>query len=146
MGILKSIESNTRQHLNIVNYTYVCEAYGVVSPAKILQNPKLGSECKESIALFYLKNPNLKHYTASKLYLMQMYHLEFKRRGCLLFARGKRSLSELLLREGLAIVEPGFKDREYESLFEYAQKNARIEAKGIWRENSLVSCLGGLYD
>lgn len=69
------------------------------------------------------------------------YHLEFVKEECLLFASGEVTLSELLLREGLAVLDPKLKDEEYTYLYKNAQKIARFERRGIWEEVRMEECL-----
>lgn len=146
LALLQSVYSNTQQRFKISNQTFVCNAYGVLGLEYLIQKSKLDSICKKSIESFFIKNPYSKEFTLRKLHVMQRYHLDFKQDGCLLFASGKRTLGELLLREGLALVKPGFKDREYSSLYVNAQKNAKMEKKGVWREEVRRECIVEIYE
>jgi nuclease-like protein len=134
LGILKSVNSNTQQLFLISNNTFICESYGVLSLENLAEDSQLDSACRKKVKSFYKKNPKEKYFSALKLHTMQTYHLEFKKQECLLFASGEITLSELLLREGLAILQPLFKDKEYIALYSLAQENAKIEQKGLWRE------------
>lgn len=146
MAILDGVLSNTHQKLSIKQMSFICEAYGVISPVKLVQKIDLSDGCKKSLENFYLKNPYKKHFVRLELHPMQMYRVIFRENKCLLFARGKSTISELLLREGLVVLEPNFRDREYENLYKYAQKSARVEAKGIWGDDLRRDCLAEIYE
>ena len=73
-----------------------------------------------------------------------MYHIEFKDKKCVVYAKGQMSLSEILLKEGLAVNEPRFKDEEFKYLFDKAQIRAKTLKKGLWSENLLKDCVSEL--
>lgn len=141
MGMLQEIHSNTKQIFTIQNSRYRCDAYGVLEPAELLESEVMSGLCKEKIKTFYKANPYAKHFSDRKLYLFMTYHLEFVKEECLLFASGEVTLSELLLREGLAVLDPKLKDEEYTYLYKNAQKIARFERRGIWEEVRMEECL-----
>lgn len=146
IAILDGVISNTHQKFRIAQNSFICEAYGVITPAKLIQKENLSDACTKSLESFYLKNPYKKHFSALHLHLMQSYRVVFKEKKCLLYARGKSTLSEMLLREGLVVLELNFRDREYETLYKNAQSNARIEEKGIWGDDLRRDCLAELYE
>jgi len=145
LGILKKVNSNTKQLFTISNSTFVCESYAVIGIEKLANSKNLETPCRDNINKFYKKNPTAKYYSQSLLYVMQRYHIEFKRDECLLFASGEIVLSEILLREGLAVLKPGFKDEEYKGVFKIAQKNAKIEEKGVWKDSIVRDCIAEIY-
>lgn len=144
MAILLDITTNSIQRFNIGQYNFYCTTYGVITLDKLYENSKIDSKCKKSINNFYKKNPNLEYFTLELLKVRQMYHLEFKDKECIIYAKGQRTLSEILLLEGLAINKPMFKDEEFKFLFERAQKNAKLLEKGIWGEKVLKDCIAEL--
>lgn len=145
LAILQSIQSNTKQIFKISNTTFVCKAYGVLEIQTLSQNKKVNSTCKKKIAKFYLQNPLAKYYAQEKLKVMQRYHIEFIENECILFASGQITLSEMLLREGLAVLKPDFKNREYNYVYNKAQENAKLEHRGIWRDDTVVNCIAEIY-
>lgn len=146
LALLQSVHSNTQQHFKISNQSFVCHAYGIIGLEYLMQKSKLDSICKKSIERFFVKNPYAKEFTLRNLELMQRYHIDLKQDGCVLFASGKRTLGELLLREGLALVKPDFKDREYNSLYKNAQLNAKLEKNGVWKEEVRRECIVNIYE
>jgi hypothetical protein len=145
LGILKSINSNTQQLFTLSNNTYVCNAYGIIGLEKLSRNTTLNDACKKNVEKFYTKNIKAKYFSESKLYKMQMYHIEFKKNECLLFASGEKTLAELLLREGLALLQANFKDVEYLYVYTIAQENARLEQKGLWKDSIVRDCIAEIY-
>lgn len=145
MAILLDITTNSTQRFNIEQYSFYCKPYGVITLEKLYNNSKADSKCKESIGNFYKKHPDLKYFTNKLLKVRQMYHLEFKDKECVLYAKGQKTLSEILLSEGLAVNKPMFKDEEFSFLFKRAQINAKLKKKGVWGEKVLKDCISELY-
>ncbi|MCX6076940.1 MAG: hypothetical protein NTW78_08670 [Campylobacterales bacterium] len=140
MAILKSIATNSRQDFNIQNYDFYCEPYGVISLEKMYSNSQNGSKCRESIDGFYKKHPDLKYFTQGILKTEQMYHVEFKDMKCVIYARGQKSLSELLLENGLAVNKRTFNDEEFNFIFKKAEINAKLLKRGMWSEKIDKEC------
>ena len=145
LATLVSVKSNGIQKLGISNYTFPCESYGVLTLEKLYDNSNIDSVCQNTIKDFYKKYPELEYYSASILHVKQMYHIEFKKQECVLYARGQKILSELLLEEGLAVLNPLFQDEEYAYTFNKAQANAKFYKKGLWQEDTLGACMDSLY-
>lgn len=55
MAILQNVISNEMQKFTFGNYSFVCEAYGVVSLEKLYEKSQNNSTCQESIKSFYKK-------------------------------------------------------------------------------------------
>jgi len=145
LAILKSVSSNTKQLFTMSNANFVCEAYGVIGIEKLAKNSKLNSSCKEKIENYYKKNPQEKYFSELRLHRMQRYHLNFKKKECVLFASGERTLGELLLRHGLAVLQANFKDEEYYGSYSLAQANAKIEKVGIYKSEIIRDCVAEIY-
>jgi hypothetical protein len=141
LAILNTAVSNEIQKFGIGNYTFECRAYGVVVLETLYNSSKVGSRCQKSIDKFYIKNPKLKYYVDSILKYKQKYHIEIKNRECIIYANSQITLSELLLKEGLALKKPKFKDEEFYFYFSLAQRKAKIEKKGLWNEKILTNCI-----
>lgn len=145
LAILQSVNSNTQQLFKISNTTFLCKSYAIVGVDALAIDDKLNATCKSKIARVYLQNPSVKYYAQKKLKVMQRYHIEFIEDECLLFASGQITLSEMLLREGLAVLKPDFKNREYFGVYRKAQENAKLEKKGIWKDDTAVDCIAEIY-
>ncbi len=140
LAILKSIDSNSRQSFNIQKYNFYCEPYGVKSLENMQSISESGSKCKESIESFYKKNPDLKYFTDEILKTEQLYHIEWRENRCVLYAQGEKTLSELLLENGLAVNKRTFKDEEFKFLYEKAEQNAKFLKRGMWNGTIQKDC------
>jgi hypothetical protein len=145
LAILTSVSSNSIQRFNIGMASFECKLYGVVVIDDLYKNASMDSSCKKKVEEFYKRNPNAKFSSSNVLKIMQMYHLEFKDKGCVLYANGQTTLSEMLLAEGLAFIKRGFQDDEFHTLFYKAQENAKLSKIGLWEENILKDCMVEAY-
>ena len=145
VAILDNIPSNAYQEFHIKNYAFSCSTYGVVPIEKLYLNATLNSTCQKKISDFYKTDPNSKYFAQRVLKVQQQYHLEFKEGECTLYALGQKTFSELLLENGLAIIKPLFRDDEFKYLFNQAQKRAKANKKGMWKDNVIKSCIAELY-
>ncbi|MBN2816213.1 MAG: hypothetical protein JXQ67_05980 [Campylobacterales bacterium] len=145
LGILKSVPTNSQQIFSISQHSYMCDSYGIIGLQKLLQREEINSSCKKSLEVFFKQNPSSQYYSQRLLKQEQQYHIEFKKQQCILFAQGEVTLSELLLRSGVALLEPSFKDEEYSTYFTRAQESAKREERGVYKSEVLRNCLGELY-
>lgn len=141
LAILTSVSSNGTQRFTIGNNSFECKPYGVITLDTLYKAASVDSSCRKRVEAFYIKNPNSKFFSDALLKTMQMYHLEFKDKTCVLYANGQKTLSELLLAEGLAFTKPQFLDDEYKAIFYKAQMNAKLSNSGLWEENILKDCM-----
>jgi len=141
LGMLRAVQSNAFQKFSFGNTHFGCNAYGIVSLEELYHDANTSDVCKSKIQRFYLKNPHLQYFSATLLDLKQLYHLEFRERKCIMYAQGQMTLSELLLKNGLALVKPVFQDKEFRYLYKKAQKNAQVNEKGIWGDETLSECI-----
>ncbi|WP_321778045.1 thermonuclease family protein [Sulfurimonas sp.] len=143
---LENIISNEKQKFGLDNYTFKCNLYGVLALETLYNKSKTNSLCQKSIDAFYKKYPKKKYFTYNILKYKQLYHIENKKTGCVIYAKGQVTLAELLLNEGLAIKKPIFKDEEFEYYYTAAQKKAKMQKKGLWNEDIFTSCVAELYE
>jgi hypothetical protein len=144
LAILENVISNKIQKLSVGNNSFYCKAYGVVAIEDLMKNNSSKSVCLISINNLYKKTPSLRYFSINLLKVKQMYRVEFKKDGCILYARGQKTLSEFLLEEGLATGKLRFKDKEFKYSFIKAELRAKMLKKGIWRENIRGKCLAEL--
>ena len=114
LAMLLNVNSNELQKFGIGNYNFYCIPYGITTLESLLAKSENESSCKKSIEMFYKKHPNLKYYSLKLLKLKQEYHVDFKNTKCILYAKGQMTLSELLVKEGLALLNPSFEYIEFE--------------------------------
>jgi len=144
LAILNDITSNEVQKFGVKNYTFKCKPYGVLTLERLYRKSKADSICRKNIEKFYKKNPKLRYYSEYILEKKQTYHLEIKETECILYAKGEMTLSELLLKEGLAVKQLLFKDEEFDSYFTLLQRKARMQKKGLWAEKIFDVCTKNL--
>jgi len=140
LSILFDITSNGSQKFNIGNYNFRCNSYAIETIEELYYRDETSSECKKSIENFYTKNPKLKYFSEYLLHVKQEYHVDFRNSECILYAKGEKTLSEILLENGLGILNKPFKDREFEYSFKKAQHKATINKIGLWGDKKLRSC------
>ncbi|MEA3371472.1 MAG: thermonuclease family protein [Campylobacterota bacterium] len=145
LGQLVNVYSNQYQKFKIGNFSFTCKPYGVITLGMLQKQALLNSECKSAISEFYKRAPKGKYYAQRVLKVKQFYSLEFKESECLVYSNGQKTFSESLLEEGLALLEPKFKDNEFKASFYYAQENAKLNQNGVWKENILRKCVVELY-
>lgn len=121
-------------------YEFICRPYGVVTLDEIYKLSDQDSGCKQAIEKFYIKNPVDKYFSKYLLKLRQTYHIEFKDNRCVVYAKGKMSYSEILLRKGIAVVKPKFKDKEFKDSFKQSQKYAEDNKNGIYKDETFEKC------
>jgi len=142
VATLDAVISNKIQLFHSGNYDFYCEAYGVLDVEDILSHSLKNEVCMVAVLDLYTKNLNLKYFTENFLHIQQNYVVELKKNGCVLYASGQKTLSEVLLENGLAIKPMNFKDKEFRYSFLKAQRKAEFEKKGIWRDTIKGKCLG----
>lgn len=132
VGLLVSIQSNAKMTLLYHNIPVSCEPYGVIPFETMIPNAFSPKECSEEIEKFYHSHPHERHFARENLYVQQSYHFEQKAEGCILYANGAESYSEMLLREGLAVIRPGFDDTEWNAKFARQSQGAEKLKMGLY--------------
>ncbi len=131
VGILTSIDMNSKQTLLNRNTTIVCEAFGVIPLEKMVENGASPEECRKHIGEFYRTHPHKKVFAKEHLYIQQTYHYEKIGQGCILYANGAETLSEMLLENGLALIDPAFNNSEWNGRLKKAQTGAQSSKTGL---------------
>ena len=142
IATLDVVISNKVQQMHSGDYQFYCSAYGVLEVSELLNSNVANSVCRVAVFDLYEKNPTLRYFAENFLKLNQNYIVRLKQDGCILYASGQTTLSELLLQNGLAIKPMSFKDKEFRYSFIKAQRKAEFEKKGIWKDNIKGKCLG----
>jgi hypothetical protein len=123
-------------------YEFVCRPYGVVTLEELYYKADNNSSCQKNIQNFFKKNPLEGYFSENLLKLRQLYHTEFRNTKCILYAKGKLSLSELILKNGLGLKEPNFDDKEFNHLFRNAQAYAKQNKIGLFEDGLIEpSCI-----
>lgn len=142
---LISIPSNNLQIFSIEGKTFSCLPYGVITLGSMLQYKKINATCRKEMALFFAKNPEKTQFVARRLHVKSFYDLRYAKGECVIYASGQKSLSELLLENGLAILKANFQNEEFHALFLQSQRHAQENKLGVWSNNTLKICVLGLY-
>jgi len=142
LGILKAVLSNNVMRFSIDAQPFTCKNYGIVTLDEIqgLQNT-----CNKLWVDFQHKQPYSRYATQQFLKRYQQYHLEIlPNNRCLVYAKGKKTLSELLLEQGVAIREHTARNRFVDFKLKRAVRRARNRKRGIYAMPLLRSCIGVL--
>lgn len=142
LGILTSIRDNSLVTLNDSNRHVECPPFGI-KPLEILMKEQGNDECSQSIQTFYRSHPHEKAFANEHLHLHQKYHYEQYPYGCVLYSNGAESYSEQLLNEGLAIIDPNFNQREWNTKLRRANTRAKVLKKGVYEGEIRVKCIKG---
>ena len=141
---LTGVVDNGTLMMDMGRSVYVCSPYGVRTLEALREETMLAGECRQQIARFYARQPLQAQFAHRELKRFQFYRIEQKEAGCVLYARGRLSYAERLLQEGLAIVAPGFDDREWGFRFEQAEQGAKELKRGIWGDPLWAKCAAAL--
>ena len=142
---VESIHSNAEQRLSVNKYEFICKPYGIITIDELFLEAKISSTCRISIDSFYRQNPRKRFFSESILKRGQYYHVEFKKERCIIYAKGLNTLSELLLREGLAVKKTTFKDEEFDYSFQDAQIDAQENNIGMHKNKIKYKCIAELF-
>ncbi len=143
--ILKSIPHNGLYSFadpRNAQMSFFLTPYGIVTLEDLYYHPQTTQVCKKEIIVFYIDHSDKRYFVQEHMYIEQKYHIEFKKdTRAVIYVQGTTTLSEILLKEGLAYVVPNFYDKEFLYRFKQAQKDARLHQKGIWKDKVLVQCM-----
>jgi len=131
IGLLTSIESNGGMRMLYHNIPFRCEPFGVIVLERMVQNAPDPKECQNRIDQYYAAHPADKYFGIRHLHIQQGYHFEMQKEGCVLYANGPESYSEMLLRNGLAIVDTNIDNKEWNAKLRRAQQGAEKEKAGL---------------
>ena len=141
--LLDSIISNFDMKFKSSRYSFICKPYAVLGIDDISRDDKA---CYESVISYYQVYPNDFYKAYKFLDVEQMYHIEFKKGQCVVYVKGQKTLSEILLENGLGVLKPHFMDREFEARFKKAEKLAKENKRGIYSQDiKLRQCIYKLH-
>lgn len=131
IGLLTSIENNSKFHLIYNNAHFTCEPFGIITLEKMAENGVNPTECKNAVENYYRSYPHDKQFAKEHLYTQQSYHFEMMKEGCVLYGNGPESYSEMLLRNGLAVIDPAFDNAEWNTKLKRSQQGAQFQKTGM---------------
>lgn len=141
VGILKSIVSNGQVVLLNHNVSVTCKPFGVIPIEKIQANAIGVRECQEEIQKYHRAHPHDRNFAREYLHLHQSYHYEMLPEGCILYANGAESYSEMLLIRGLALIDPNVNRPEWNNRLLRSQNGAEKGKKGLHDSQIRASCI-----
>lgn len=140
LGQLVGIENNSKIRLRDNNIPVVCEPFGIKTFEWLVRDAKNPAECQQSIETFYRSHPHTRVYAHEHLRTYQTYHYEKIRNGCILYANGPESYSEMLLNEGLAIVDERVDNKEWNAKLKRAQIRGKNRKEALYESDILAKC------
>lgn len=138
VALLESVHHNTQMVLKYKNSSVLCQPFGIKSLEMIQQQTPNQQECQKAVQAMYQKNPSVKYFAKKKLHLQQTYHFNLIEKKCVLYANGPESYSEMLLAEGLAVIDESFDDKEWNEKLKKAYMRGMKDKKGIHHENTEI--------
>lgn len=146
MMMVKRGINNSLQEFQIAPYySFVCKPYGVVTIDEVLNSKETDKECKNTLQKFYIQHPRLYNLYRRYLKRKSFYHVEYLEKSCLVHVKGELTFSEILLQNGIALIDKEFKDETYNARFKSAQKSAEIWERGMFSDPKLLSCMKRFY-
>lgn len=141
LGLLVGIENNSAIKLLDNNTPVLCEPHGIKTLEWMIRDAASPTECKKSIDAYYYLHPHYKLYAQEHLHLYQRYHYEKSPKGCIMYANGPESYSEMLLSEGLAIVDDNYDVREWNERLRRAFIRGQKKKVGIHDTDITEKCI-----
>lgn len=141
VGLLVGVESNAKQTLLYRNGTVGCEPFGIIPLEKMALSAPDAAKCTAAIQQYYAEYPSKRFFARQNLRLQQSYHYETIKEGCVLYANGPESYSEMLLRNGLALIDPKFDNVEWNGRLKWALAGGERAKRGLHGTQIRASCI-----
>ncbi len=141
LGQMKSIENNSAMTLLDNNIPIKCEPFGIKTLEWMIRDAATPAECQKSVELFYRAHPHERLYAQEHLHLYMRYHYEKSEQGCVLYANGLESYSEMLLNEGLATVNEKYDNTEWNAKLKKALLRGQKKKESIHESDILQKCI-----
>lgn len=141
LGLMSGIESNSAMTLLDNNIPVRCEPHGIKTLEWMIRDAATPGQCQKSVDAFYYKHPHERLYAQEHLHLHQTYHYEKEEKGCILYANGPESYSEMLLNEGLATVDEKYNNREWNERLKRALIRGQTKKESIHGSDILQKCI-----
>lgn len=137
---LISIENNSAMLLLDHNSPIRCEPHGIKTIEWLIRDAKSVGECQKSVDAFYLSHPHERLYAQEHLHLHQTYPYEKRNNRCILYGNGPESYSEMLLNEGLAVLDETYDDKEWNERLKRAFTRGQKKKEGLQESDILQKC------
>lgn len=141
VALLDRIESNEKMRMLYRNIPFSCEPFGIIGLEKMASQAPQPEACKQEIERYWRAHPSHRKHALIHLHPRQSYHFQLIQGGCVLYANGPESYSEMLLREGLAVRDPAFRNPEWDAKLQRAQTAAEKLKKGLYETSIKSLCI-----
>jgi len=141
IALLLEIKNNSLLYFSIKNREHLCIPYGIITFDILQYKSKDNALCQKALLEYYDKYPKDKNFAKKHFHTQQYYNIEKKKSSCIIYAKGKKSYSSILLEKGLAIVPTHFKDKIFEYKYRKIENEAKISQKGLWSNPILRNCI-----
>ncbi|MDQ1299011.1 MAG: hypothetical protein QG558_1550 [Campylobacterota bacterium] len=141
LGKMSSIENNSAMTLLDNNKPVKCEPHGIKTLEGMIRDAATPTECQKRVDAFYYTHPHERLYAQEHLHLHQTYHYEKSDKGCILYANGPESYSEMLLNEGLAVVDEKYNNSEWNEKLKRALLRGQKKKERIHDSDILQKCI-----
>lgn len=141
LGQLTGIENNSAMTLLNNNTPVRCEPHGIKTLEWLIRDAATPDECQKSVDAFYNTHPHERLYAQEHLHLYQTYHYEKSDKGCILYANGPESYSEMLLNEGLANLDQKYNESEWNEKLRRAFQRGKKKRERIHDTDILEKCV-----
>jgi hypothetical protein len=141
LGQMHGIENNSEMTLLDNNNPVKCEPHGIKTLEWMIRDAATPAECQKSVDAFYISHPHERLYAQEHLHLYQTYHYEKSETGCILYTNGPESYSEMLLNEGLAIVDDKYNNSEWNVKLKRALLRGQSKKERIFESDILQKCI-----
>lgn len=141
MGLLISIDSNSKLNLLNRNTSIQCIPFGIITLEQMAENSVTPKECQDHIDRFYRFHPHERRFAKEHLYLQQSYHFELLNKECVIYTNATESYSEILLRQGLAIRNSRLDHAEWNGKLKRAEEGAMRSKSGLHETEISKFCI-----
>lgn len=141
VGQLKSIQNNSAMTLLDRNIPISCEPHGIKTLEWLVRDAANPAECQKSVDIFYTAHPHERLYAQEHLHLYMTYHYEKNAKGCIMYANGPESYSEMLLNEGLAVLDDRYNEKEWNEKLRRALLRGQSKKERISESDILQKCI-----
>lgn len=141
LGQMHGIKNNSDMTLLDNNKPVICVPHGIKTLEWLIRDAANPQECQKSVDAFYIAHPHEKVYAQEHLHLYQTYHYEKKDKGCILYANGPESYSEMLLNEGLAVLDDQYNNNEWNAKLKRALLRGKAKKERIHESEILQKCV-----
>ena len=140
--MLKNSHGNFLQEFQVApHYSFSCKPYGIKTLEELLNSKTNDQKCQKNLEIFYIKHPKLSNLHHKYLHKKSFYHVEYENRSCLVYAKGQVTFSEILLKEGMALVDRDLKNKILKPKFVDIEQNAKDKKKGFFADSELMNCI-----